>query len=328
MSNLLQHEPPFFERSDQLNRDSTTSLAIRHGVQDTANGWDGCLARDLEPKTIDSIYPYLWLVARKEGAHIDSLHEQVIKKRVIIVSENPGLHLVWFYDTVYIKPLPDYLLSFEIWKNYIPKSPFQPVHSRPRYDKYRAALGFLRSYSLLIQHESDYFIAQKANLLPKYVSFQRFQKFIWRFRFLIDDEVSCRYHYGQLRLTRLNWAVRTIRIICIISPGHTRQQLPWSYQKEFWQTSQYLRHYAGPLIFIFAVLTLVLSSMQVILAALGNNTWEAFVRFSWGFSLATIIFSIIPILGPVIGVFALLIVQGRFALRMRRKELRAANNSG
>jgi hypothetical protein len=315
-----------FQQDDQLNRDSSASLAIRHGIEDTAAEWDGCFAGDLETNITDELYPYLWLVARKAGAHIDPLHEHLIKKRVIVTAEDPRLHLVWYYETIYIKPLPDYLLNYAIWRDHIPKPTAQPLQTRPQYDKYRAALGFLRSYSFLIRYESDFIIAQKANLLPKYVSFQRFQKFIRRFRSLHDDDVSHRYQYGQFRLTRLDWAIRIIRIIRIVYPANTKQQFPWSYHHEYWQTSRYLQHYAAPLIFIFAILSLILSSMQVVLAALGGNTWEVFVRVCWGFSVVTIIIATSPIAAVFIGICVLLIVQGEFAARMKWKEMHAKND--
>ncbi|KAI1172760.1 hypothetical protein F4777DRAFT_590326 [Nemania sp. FL0916] len=327
----MTHTHPFarlpFEQSDQLNRDCVANLAVRHGIQNTVDAWSGCFARDLESEILDNIYPHLWLVARKSGAHIDSLHERLVKRRAIVSSENPGLHLVRFYDTIYIKPLPDYLLNYTIWQDYISKPPLELVQARLRYDEYRSALGFLRSYSFLIRHESDFIIAQKANLLPKYVSFERFQRYIRPFRLLRDDEVSERYHHGQFRLTRLNWAVRVISIINIICPGHKKQQLLWNYHKRFWQTSEYLQHYAAPLIFIFALLTLILSSLQVIFAALGSNTWPLFIQVSCGFSIAVIIFSVMPVVGVCIGVSVLLLSQGQFALRMRRKELHNGNDS-
>ncbi|KAI0490388.1 hypothetical protein F4859DRAFT_457931 [Xylaria cf. heliscus] len=320
MIDRSQYERLLFDEVDQLNRDSSVNLAIRHGIQDTKEGWNDCLARDLETSIADDIYPYLWLVAAQESMHIDALHKHLLKKRVIVVAEDPKLHLVWFYDTVYIKPLPDYLLNHAIWREHIPKPPVQHVHKRPRYNKYRAALGFLRSYSILIQHESDFIIAQRANLLPKYISFQRFQKFIQPFRSVYDDEVSHRYHYGQLRLTRLDWVVRIVRIASILRLVHTDRLPPWNYQVFFFQTSQNLQHYATPLIFIFAVLSLILSSMQVVLAALGNKTWEVFVRVSWGFSVATIVFATLPIVGSLVGVTVVWIWQGQFALRTKRKE--------
>ncbi|KAI0413542.1 hypothetical protein F5X98DRAFT_283188 [Xylaria grammica] len=316
-----------FRGIDQLNRDSSAKLAIRHGIQDTTDDWNDCLARDLETRIADDIYPYLWLVATQDGAHIDPLHKHVIKRRAIVAAEEPKLHLVWYNETVYIKPLPDYLLNDAIWRDYIPKPPAQPVHTRPRYDKHRAALGFLRSYGFLIQHESDFVIAQRANLLPKYVSFQGFQKFILPFRSVNDDSVSHRYHYGQFRLTRLDWAVRIVHVASIFRLVHVRRQLPWNYQLQLWHTSQSLRYYAAPLAFIFAILSLILSSMQVVLAALGSDTWEAFVRVSWGFSVATIIFAVLPIFGTLVGVVGLLVFQGQFAIRAKWQRMRLKNDA-
>ncbi|KAI0537880.1 hypothetical protein GGR58DRAFT_513512 [Xylaria digitata] len=327
MAKTSQCGLPPFDQVDQLNRDSSANLAIRHGVQDTADGWDGCLARDLETRIADDIYPYLWLVATKNAAHIDPFHKHLVKRRAVVVAEDPKLHLVWFYETVYIKPLPDYLLNYAIWREHIPKPPAQPENTRPRYDKHRAAVGFLRSYSFLIQHESDFIIAQRANLLPKYVSFQHFQKFIQPFRSIHDNDVSHRYHYGQFRLTRLGLAVRIVRIAAIIRLVRTERPLPWNYQLQLWQTSHFLQHYGASLIFIFAILSLFLSSMQVVLAALGSNTWEVFVRVSWGFSVATILFTTLPVLGALIGASVLFIYQGQFAVRMKWKQTGSENDA-
>ncbi|KAJ2992303.1 hypothetical protein NUW58_g2211 [Xylaria curta] len=254
MANTPRYENPPFKLCDQLNRGYSIDLAIRHGIEDTPAGWNSCLARDLQSNITDDIYPYLWLVATKKAAHIDPLHVNLVKRRAIVTAEHPKLHLVWFYETVYIKPLPDYLLNYYgIWREHIPKPPDQPMHARPRYDKHRAALGFLRSYSFLIQHESDFIIAQRANLLPKY------------------------------------------------------RELPWNYLGQLGQTSQYLQHYAAPLIFIFAILTLILTSMQVVLAALGSNTWEIFVQV-----LRCHMALIIPLLFMVAAILALRVLLRKY----------------
>ncbi|KAI4208954.1 MAG: hypothetical protein LQ351_008060 [Letrouitia transgressa] len=197
MSNVApQSIHTFVLENDALNRESIADLAIRHCTINTEAGWNSCIANDLESKILDEIHPFLWLVARKSGSHIDPLHKQLIKNRVIIVTEDPKLHLVWYYGTLYVKPVPDYLLNHPIWRDYLPEPAIEPVGTRQRYDKFRAALGFLRSYSFLIRHESDFIVAQKSNLLPEYVSFQQFQKFIQPFRSIHDDQVAHRYHSG------------------------------------------------------------------------------------------------------------------------------------
>jgi hypothetical protein len=56
--------------------------------------------------------------------------------------------------------------------------------------------------------------------------------------------------------------------------------------------------------------------MQVVLQALGNNTWQAFVKVSWGFSVAVVLFIIsagVSVVGLIVGMSA----QFGFALRHR-----------
>jgi len=119
--------------------------------------------------------------------------------------ENPQLHLVWFYDQVFIKPIPRYLLSYTFWQ-YLVTQPDVLQQS---------VIGFLRTYSHLIRYESDYRIAMREEygLIPKddgeeRIMWERFAIFIGWFDKVADDCVNPRYHYGELRLTRLNFYTR------------------------------------------------------------------------------------------------------------------------
>jgi hypothetical protein len=94
-----------------------------------------------------------------------------------------------------------YLLSHAFWK-YIEKSDKQLS---------AAAAGFLRSYSYLIQYEQDFIKAQDSSLrlIPSHdgnnpITYEQFANFIAPFSALGDHQVSSRYHYGELRLSRLN----------------------------------------------------------------------------------------------------------------------------
>ncbi|KAJ5976547.1 hypothetical protein N7481_010254 [Penicillium waksmanii] len=71
----------------------------------------------------------------------------------------------------------------------------------------KAALGYLRTYFYLIQYESDLRIAQDPALflVPTEVTWRRFCQFTDNFKDITDNEVSGRYHYGEIRLTRLNY---------------------------------------------------------------------------------------------------------------------------
>lgn len=69
----------------------------------------------------------------------------------------------------------------------------------------RAAMGFLRTYHVLIKHRSDFRLAKQHNLLPERTIFEECCAFFSRFGDVPDSEVSPRYESGELRLhTRAN----------------------------------------------------------------------------------------------------------------------------
>lgn len=324
-----RHVP--FEQQDAPNRDSLPLLALRHGISDNPEDWATLLAKDLETKLLDELYPHLFLVAKKAGDHIDQLHQHVLRGRVILINEDPEFHLVRYYERIYLKPLPDYLLNYTFWEQHIQPGPKNTINttrltkkSYGNYDSCRTVRGYLRSYSHLIQHESDFNIAQQAHLISKGISFDGFQKFIHQFRAMRDEDVSDRYSYGQFRLTRLNWATRLVYLGRFVSrqpPGGHRHRVRMEFENmKFGQTFQVIARYAAPLAFLFALLSLVLSSMQVVLAALGTETWEAFINASWGLSVAIIVFALGVILGMGVVVMSILFSQLCFALKTKWKE--------
>ena len=278
------------------------------------------LQRELDTPILNELYPHLSLVAKKAGDHIYPLHRQLIQRRKIVIAEDPALHLVWYYDTLYLKPIPQCLYNYAFWEKYLllstSKCPGTPPNSGACSNShiYRTALGYLHSYSFLIWHESDYLIAQRADLIPKDIPYREFKRFILPFRSIPDEFVSPRYHFGQFRLTRLNYAVR------LLQPSTMGGTIFAYYHGRYWQTGDYLRRFGTPLLFFFAAFSVVLSAMQVILAALGQDAWAPFVRVSWEFSVAVIILIVGLAVSSILGVLGLLVTQAQFALRMRRKE--------
>ena len=122
----------------------------------------------------------------------------------------------------------------------------------------------MRSYTYLIQYESDFRIAtsEKYSLIPKedaeggeQITYKRFSNFIKAF----DDDkitnldVSSRYKFGELNLNKMNWAIRFYRMGVI-----------YQFVDEQWGP------YLGPLLAILLIFitlsTAVLTSMQVELA--------------------------------------------------------------
>jgi hypothetical protein len=307
---------PPFDSGKELIADPPRSLDGRTPIPNapllpaTHTEVDQFLAEELEPSVLHELYPYLILVAKKSGSHIDPLHEHISRGREITVSENPGLHLVWYYKTLYLKPLPHCLLNYNFWKEYLSRdgqeAPYG-VDTLP--DACRAALGFLRSYARLIRHESDFLLARKKNLIPKSLEFQKFQLFINAFKTVSDDAVARRYHYGQIRLSRLNLAAW-------LFPPHL-----WYYHRLDWQIGQYFSRWAPPLLFIWASTNLILSSMQVVHNSRGMDTWPVFNTASW-ISATVILFFMAAMIVSILIVIP--IVYGKqlwFAIRTFMEEL-------
>jgi hypothetical protein len=265
------------------------------------------LLKELQCKVLDELAAYFYIFAKRRASHIDTLHEYDSTQRSVTISENPGLHLVRNYHVIYCKPIPHCLLNHGFWTRYLAPeitSNFDSPHQnktpkgQPPHDlstECKASLGLLRTYTFLIKHESDFTIAQKIGLLPSNISYTQFQHFIHPFKVIPDAAVSPRYHYGHIRLTRLNLAVRLLR------PKALGKMFPWSYDKMHWHAGQFVGRFAAPLLFFFASLTLVLSSLQVGLAARPveeNAHWREFALVSLWFSVS-ILFGVLGVAAAV-----------------------------
>ncbi|CAF3473218.1 unnamed protein product [Fusarium graminearum] len=224
---------------------------------------------------LDTMSDKLWWMSKQDSGNISPLHRQIVKGRQIIISEDPKLHLVWIEDHIYIKPLPRYLLSHQFWENHL-------AHQNTR--TYRTALGFLRTFTKLIRHESDFRIAQEPSLslIPSHITWNCFCHWAAEVSRVQDSQVSERYRYGEIRLTRLNF----------YAPFLIRRS---AYQRVHYQYSAYFTRFYGPILFTLAIFSLILSGFQV-LGSVPEGTsgynaravYTAGVIVSVGFMLITI----------------------------------------
>lgn len=278
--------PPFAKEVELVHSD--IAVPNEPFIDASPEAVDAFLRREVECTVLDELAPYFFVFTKRRSSHIDTLHDYVSTERSVTISENPGLHLVRNYSIIYLKPVPQCLFNFAFWETYL--TPAEAIEGEHTYSTTslstgcRSAFGLLRTYGHLIQHESDFRIAKRAHLLPEHVSYTEFQHFIQPFRSLPDAVVSPRYHYGHIRLTRLNLAVRIMR------PASLGKIFPWYYDRMHWHSGQYLARFAAPLLFLFACLTLILSSLQVGLAAQPDSSnWAAFAPSSLWFSIVVIV---------------------------------------
>lgn len=254
---------------------------------------------------LNQMSPWLWLVARPKGTAISALHAQIVKGRNIVIAEDPELHLVWISNRVFIKPLPAYLLSHAFWSYFLFSDKALSEDDRQRRKEIlRAALGFVRTYLYLVRHESDLRIAKREHLVPPDLELETWMAFIKGFRYVEDWQVSGRYHYGNLRLTRLNfWAKPILR--------------RWYFRKATWQYAAHFVRYLAPLLFIFTTWSLILLSMQVVLQS--RPSWKKFGDVSAWFSVASLI-GVMVVAAFVFGGFC--VIVGREMLHEFGKHIR------
>ncbi|KAJ1323129.1 DUF6601 domain-containing protein [Microdochium nivale] len=212
----------------------------------------GFLASDMQTPRLNGLHDYLWLAGLMQPAR--PLHRQQLLGRKVCITEKPDEHLVWHEDTIFIKPLPEYLLSYNFWTASI--CPHEPLH--------RSALGLLWSYTWLIRSKPDLKLAHETGLLPADIDWPSWT----RLAHDILDHPSCeiwravdkRYTYGELRLSRLNTLYRLG--FAGLSPRNVVAGFMTGSQR---YTTLFERNF-GWLVAVFVYITVVLSAMQVALA--------------------------------------------------------------
>jgi hypothetical protein len=236
------------------------------------------LKKEFCAQDLETMAPHLWIMSTQSSANVNPLHRQRVKGREIVVTEEPRLHLVWLHDRIFLKPLPKYLLSHAFWEGFLDYRSSRLGSCRETIQ--RAALGYLRTYRHLIQHESDFRIAQQDDLrlIPQGVQWPDYCRFMSEFNRISDCDVSARYCYGELRLSRLN----------LYAPLLLRKP---RFEQTHSQYSDYFARLYGPVLFLFAIISTLLNSMQVGLAAdqISSKPWVSLWLISRWFSITCLV---------------------------------------
>ena len=197
------------------------------------------LEQDLLTLNLDKMSPYLWMMSTPSSSHIKPLHRQLVKGRKIVITEEPRLHLLWLQDRIFIKPIPLYLLSHHFWTDTLLSN--SPELRKEQRLLARASFRFIRTYLHLIRHESDLRIAQQGDtpLLPKNISWEDICRFLSDLKVISDMDVTPRYHFGELRLSRLNFYSKFV-----LGKFH--------YERLHVQYGSYFSQFYGPLLLCLA----------------------------------------------------------------------------
>lgn len=221
------------------------------------------LQASLQLDDLETMHKWLWYAGRK--GNISPLHHQKVIRREIILTERAQLHLVWFGRTIYIQRLSDSLLDWTYFS--------EIVCGDSRI--YQAATGFLLSYARLIEDPSDLDVAQSSGLINKSITWHSWQSFRADvLHNVATRNVHDRFEYGELRLDRLNQIYRM-------------KGLGLTYFNVYRDYSSYFGENYTTLIALFALVSVALSAMQVMVSVDGIP--EGAITTSYRFAIATLI---------------------------------------
>ncbi|KAI0193978.1 hypothetical protein EV127DRAFT_384101 [Xylaria flabelliformis] len=244
------------------------------------------LGGELLVNRINSVQDWLWICGRPMPPR--PLHHQVLVSREITVTESPELHLLWSNHRIFLKPLPSWLLDPGFWKSHILQDD----------NLLRCARGFLYSYTALIAYPSDFRLAQEKGLVPSYLTWDGWKCVV---KEVLQDHdmamVNPRYWYGELRLSRLN---KVYRLKGFVFRGYSKVASHAVY-------GDLIADNFGILASILGYVVIVLTSLQVGLGVdrlVGN---AAFMNFSYGFTVFSIIAPVIAVVGIFLVVLAMFI---------------------
>lgn len=191
------------------------------------------------------------------------LHRYTMMQADIRRTQQMDLHFVRFGTDLMVKPLAEYMLSHEFWTEHICID--KELH--------RSACGFLLSYVWLITTPLDLKIAHEEDLMPSFVTWPWWKGFVKDFVGHVDpntlDAVNKRFHFGELRLGRINSIYRTRFAFTHFVRGYL-----YGYNR---YVVFFERNFSWILI-VFVFFSLVLAAMQVGASIEPLNTNRAFLR--------------------------------------------------
>ncbi|KAI1147079.1 hypothetical protein F4825DRAFT_465999 [Nemania diffusa] len=303
-----------------------TPLAIIHPIiiayrdsllrpNDGDDGMKAYLNADLMPTRLDDIYKHLHYAGAPRFAR--PLHRQIVIGREIIITETISEHLVWQQSRnpkIFLKPLKAYLLDYRFWGE----------HLCSDIELHKSACGFLLSYVWLMSWESDFQIAKKAKLIPADLDWDTWAKFVLSFTSTINMEslhqVARRYQYGELRLSRLNRIYRYTPSVFSLRNFFRGFMEPSTWYREVFRTN------FGWILAVFAIMSVVLSGMQVALMTDQLSHDSNFHRASYGFAVFSLV-ALAACLGAIITCWVILTIYFYSAAKLYHRKIQLARRS-
>jgi len=306
--------PPFpaDDKFVKFRRPAPTVYHDRHGnLVHCGSDPAPFLKLDLDVSRLNEIQQYLWLAGRPTAAR--PLHRQKMIERQIFITEQVDLHMVWHESRIFLKPLPDYIFDYDVWKSTICND--AALHA--------SSCGFLLSYVWLLRHPSDLKIALELGLISSKINWEEWTLFVDTFLSNIDhealDTVNKRYHYGELRLSRLN---TIYRLLHILEP----RRFMLGYMHGYNRYTVFFERNFGWVVIILLYTTVILSAMQVGLETTNLQHDKSFQQASYGVAVCSLVLLVIVVFVEVLlcsWFFIFNLVATRAFLNRGRQQRRA-----
>ena len=261
-------------------------------------------AYEVDVSQLNKIDKHLWLAGLERPTR--ALHQQIFLGREIIVTEQADYHMLWEGSHIFIKPLPDFILCHNMWKDYI----------CTKRELFEEACGFLLSYIWLISRKSDLCIAHERGLISRSISWEQWVSFASAVMKKVDYQtlanINIRYRRGELRISRINWIYR------LCSQTRTPTIFFRGFMYGYRDYGSFVERNFAWLASATIYTVLVLTAMQVGLATdrLGHSA--AFQRASYGFTVFSIISPLIAVMALFTLVLILIIFNLRYALKAKK----------
>ncbi|EOD45681.1 hypothetical protein UCRNP2_7594 [Neofusicoccum parvum UCRNP2] len=284
------------------------------------------LKKNITTPKLDKFYHWLWIIATHDSDNINTLSLQVVRGRDITVTQNPELHCVWHDKRAFYKPIPPFLLSYDFWETvFTEEFCSDPVGQLV----HRSTLGFMRTYCHMIQHPVDFKIAVDKGLIPEEytppdateaakITFEDFVAFIEPFVYshVQDSTVSLRWHYGDLRLSRLNFWAKFVLT-------------DFTFEKAYGNYNAYFTRFYGPLLFMFGICNLIMGGINLAIntekGGWKSEDWKAIYSVGKVFAIIVLIFIAI-VIANLLGLFIFMVVREfSYGAKEHRKKLQRAN---
>lgn len=263
--------PPFDECVELYTEDVSAASPLSYRVKVPSNplveanavSISEWIDKEIQVPKLNQIHSSLWWAGRP--GNIRPLHRQLMMHREVLITEDPALHLVWYEKTMYIKPLPEFLLCWQFYQDHICPDPSRAA----------LAAGFLSTYLLLIPRRSDFRIAVKLGLLPDGLVWEQWRAFAASLHENLKHVLlNKRYHYGELRLRRLNH-------IYLLS------RLGLMYYSTYSQYDHFFSQNFAWCVLAFGFFTVILDAMQVVLST--SETPAAFDGAAYRFGVFAVV---------------------------------------